>query len=294
MIKIGMIGISEGNGHPYSFSAIFNGYDKEEMKKSGWVNILSYLEKEPENHFGIQGAQISHVWCQDPTESQKIAQASKIPNVCSTYQEMIDSVDAVIIARDDWESHYEIAKPFLLKGKFVLIDKPLSLDVEECNFFKKFIEEGLLVSFSSLGFSPELDELKNKLSTFGEIKLIRGITPKNWEKYGIHLLDGIAGTIDFTPTYITSTPCAHESIHIQTQEGFIIQLDCLGALQYPMLQLEFFSQQNYYQANCLNAFASFKRLLTYFVDTIKGNTNITQNLHTLKQMEILREGKKKL
>jgi len=26
MIKIGMIGLSEGNGHPYSFSAIINGY----------------------------------------------------------------------------------------------------------------------------------------------------------------------------------------------------------------------------------------------------------------------------
>jgi len=28
-IKLAMIGTVEGNGHPYSWSAIFNGYDKK-------------------------------------------------------------------------------------------------------------------------------------------------------------------------------------------------------------------------------------------------------------------------
>ena len=31
MIKIGIIGYSEGNGHPYSYSSIFNGFDKISM-----------------------------------------------------------------------------------------------------------------------------------------------------------------------------------------------------------------------------------------------------------------------
>ena len=26
-VRVGMIGLSEGNGHPFSFSAILNGYD---------------------------------------------------------------------------------------------------------------------------------------------------------------------------------------------------------------------------------------------------------------------------
>ena len=29
MIKLGIIGFSKNNGHPYSFSAIINGYDRE-------------------------------------------------------------------------------------------------------------------------------------------------------------------------------------------------------------------------------------------------------------------------
>lgn len=43
-IKIGIIGFNEGNGHPYSFSAIINGYKKIYFKKIGYKNILKYLE----------------------------------------------------------------------------------------------------------------------------------------------------------------------------------------------------------------------------------------------------------
>jgi len=32
VIKLGIIGTSQGNGHPYSYSAIFNGYNKNEVK----------------------------------------------------------------------------------------------------------------------------------------------------------------------------------------------------------------------------------------------------------------------
>ena len=32
-IRLGIIGMTEGNGHPYSWSAIFNGYNPEEAAK---------------------------------------------------------------------------------------------------------------------------------------------------------------------------------------------------------------------------------------------------------------------
>ena len=51
---------------------------------------------------------------------------------------MIDKIDALIIARDDM--HYEISKPFLKKEKFLFfIDKPLSINEKELNFFLKNI-----------------------------------------------------------------------------------------------------------------------------------------------------------
>ena len=33
-LRIGILGMTEGNGHPYSWSAVFNGYNKEEMQKA--------------------------------------------------------------------------------------------------------------------------------------------------------------------------------------------------------------------------------------------------------------------
>ena len=38
-LKIGIIGSSDGNGHPYSWSAIFNGYNKKLWKI---VNFLQF------------------------------------------------------------------------------------------------------------------------------------------------------------------------------------------------------------------------------------------------------------
>ena len=41
-LNIGMIGISDGNGHPYSWSAIFNGYDYRIMKDCKYPSIVNY------------------------------------------------------------------------------------------------------------------------------------------------------------------------------------------------------------------------------------------------------------
>ena len=51
MIKIGIIGFSKNNGHPYSFSAIINGYSKHHFKKIGYKFILEYLNKQPKRNF---------------------------------------------------------------------------------------------------------------------------------------------------------------------------------------------------------------------------------------------------
>ena len=58
------IGISNGNGHPYSWSAIFNGYDKTKMEKCGFASIPRYLEKHDMKK-QIKGARISHIWTQE-------------------------------------------------------------------------------------------------------------------------------------------------------------------------------------------------------------------------------------
>ena len=45
-----MIGYNEGNGHPYSYSAIFNGYNRKELlKKCPYPIIKKYLINDHKN-----------------------------------------------------------------------------------------------------------------------------------------------------------------------------------------------------------------------------------------------------
>lgn len=288
MIKIGIIGLSEGNGHPYSFSSIINGYDDEYMSQSGWDNIYMYLKERDISDFGIQDSKITHVWTQNLEESRKIAKASKIDNVVEKYEEMINEIDAVIIARDDYQSHKIIAKPFLDGGKYVFIDKPLSLDIDDLIYFKPFINSGQLMSCSGIKYAPELDKIKRDLKDFGKIKLIRGTTVKSWEKYAIHMLDGIFSVVPFNVKSVQYNNSNHESFTLFNFDGSIIQIDALGSCEL-MLRIEFFSDTKYYKADTLNSFDAFRRTLWNFIDTIK-NKETTNSLLTLDLMKVLIAG----
>ena len=55
MIKLGIIGTSQGNGHPYSYSAIFNGYNKNELENNcPYELIREYLPKHHKNKNSIK------------------------------------------------------------------------------------------------------------------------------------------------------------------------------------------------------------------------------------------------
>ena len=114
MIKIGLIGYNEGNGHPYSFSAIINGYDREFMSQCPYRVIYKYLSSRPSDELGLEEMQVTHIWCPDIQVAKDIARCSKIDHVVENYEDMLGVVDAVIIARDDVGSHYEIARFFLV------------------------------------------------------------------------------------------------------------------------------------------------------------------------------------
>jgi len=246
------------------------------------------LKERPISDFGIQDSKITHVWTQNIEESKKIAQASKIEHVVEKYDDMIEHVDAVIIARDDYESHKIIAKPFLEAGKHVFIDKPLSLDIDDLIYFKPFIKSGQLMSCSGIKYAPELDKIKRDLKDFGKIKLIRGTTVKSWEKYAIHMLDGIFSVVPFHVKSVQYNSSNHESFTLFNFDGSIIQIDALGSSELT-LRIEFFSDIKYYKADTLNAFDAFRRTLWNFIDTIK-NKEKTNSLLTLDLMKVLIAG----
>jgi hypothetical protein len=80
--------------------AIFNGYDPGEMAKCPFAGIRAYLNKEPKETLQIQGARVTHIWTDDPSDAVKVARASLIPHVVQRPEDVIGQVDAVIVATD--------------------------------------------------------------------------------------------------------------------------------------------------------------------------------------------------
>lgn len=192
-LKIGILGYTEGNGHPYSWSAMFNGYQKEYMDLCPFPAIPAYLYKQPPETIGIPGAHITHICCTgyaERDEAEKVAKASNIPNVVDDPLEMLGQVDAVICATDDGNEHVDRCRPFLEAGIPMFIDKPLVNTEEDLATFIKWRKEGKhFISSSSMRYSKELEPFYKNHYELGDIMYICQPMAKKYEHYGIHALE---------------------------------------------------------------------------------------------------------
>lgn len=189
-IRLGVIGLSEGNGHPYSWSAIFNGYDPVAMETCGFPVIPRYLAKQQFPEDAIPCASVTHVWTQDQDVARHVAKACRIGTVVTHFSEMIDQVDAILLARDDAQRHFEFAAPFLKAGIPVFVDKPLALSVVDA---KRLLElqqyAGQLFSCSALRYAKELQLTSADRTRIGRLLHIHATAPKDWDRYAVHVIE---------------------------------------------------------------------------------------------------------
>src|SRR5438105_270597 len=125
-LRIAMLGMIPGNGHPYSWSAIVNGFDETAMSNCPYPGIRDYMGAQPPGSVGIPEAKVTHVWTDDPREASSVAIAAQIQHVIKRPEDAIGQVDAVMIATDDGADHVRRARPFVEAGLPVFIDKPLA------------------------------------------------------------------------------------------------------------------------------------------------------------------------
>ena len=188
-----MLGMVDGNGHPYSWSAIINGkYDAKVMEECGYPVIPQYLGAQPPGALGIDGAEVTHVWCDDPAEARRVSRAALIPNVVERPEDVIGQVDAVIIPTDRGGEHVDRARPFIDADLPMFIDKPLTDREDHLQQFVKWQSGGKrILSTSCMRYAREFRECRSRLEEVGELRLITITTAKSWERYGIHALEGV-------------------------------------------------------------------------------------------------------
>ncbi|UWQ95894.1 Gfo/Idh/MocA family oxidoreductase [Rhodobacteraceae bacterium M385] len=189
-VRLGIIGMSPGNGHPYSWSAICNGYDPDAMADCGFPAIPEYLARQTWPDDQLPGARVTHVWTQDEATSRKIAQATRIDTVAARPEDMIGQIDALLLARDDAQNHSRFAEPFLAAGVPVYIDKPIALSEATFDALHAMQQRpGQIFSCSALRFAPELKLDADTITRIGNIRLVQAMTPKFWNTYAVHLID---------------------------------------------------------------------------------------------------------
>ncbi len=223
-LRIGILGMTEGNGHPYSWSAMFNGYDPAEMETCGFPVIPRYLEKQPPETFGIPGAKITCICCTgyaDRSEAEHMARAAHIPTVYDDPTEMIGNVDAVIVATDDGNEHVDRCRPFVEAGIPLFIDKPLVNTEEDLRQFVKWRKEGAkFISSSSLRYMKGYEPYYKNHHEFGKLFHIVSNMAKKWETYGIHALEAMYPLLGqgFISARNTGT-YEHAVVHIKHKSG---------------------------------------------------------------------------
>ena len=286
----GIIGWSEGNGHPFSYGSIVNGYSPEGLAASGWPGIYEYVRRRHASEFGLEDWTLTHAWTQDPEVTQRLCAACRIPHAARDYRDFLGSVDAVIVARDDFENHWAMARPFLEAGLPVFVDKPLCLDVDELRQFKPYLEKGLLMSCSGMRYACELDEPRSNLAGFGQLKLIRGAIVLSWEKYGVHLLEAVLGV---TPARIVSVrmlPARHTSAAICLDDGTLLQIDALEDCPRTF-RVEFFGSQRTFSCEIADNFSMFRRMLWHFAESIRTGRPAIAPQRTIEIMQALLAGR---
>lgn len=270
-LKLGVIGLSSGNGHPYSWSAIFNGYDHAEMGKCGFPAIPHYLEDQKFPRDSILGASVAYVWAQDKRIANHIAKASKIEHVVDEFTDMIGRVDGILLARDDAKNHYQFAMPFLDAGIPIYIDKPLALSVFEANrllCLQRY--PGQLFSCSALRYAKEFQLSSFDNEKIGRLKHIHAVVPKDWDKYAVHVIEPLLmlakdrGEILRSQVYSSSDST---SLHITYEEGLQVHISAMGSSCAP-LTLRIMGDKGWKDLHFQDTFFAFKAALFDFVQGI--------------------------
>lgn len=293
-VRLGLIGISPGNGHPYSWGAIFNGYDSVRMEECGFPVIPRYLEEQSYPDAAIRDANVTHVWAPERGVADHISKSVYIPNVVDEFTAMIGHIDGLLLARDDAEAHLHFAAPFLDAGIPVYIDKPLALSVDEA---QQMIDRqrfpGQLFSCSALKYAKELTLSQEDLARLGRIRYVAATVPKDWDKYAIHAIDPILKLVGDRGELVGARASKDgdiSSLCATYRDDFLLHITALGKVPSP-ISITVFGELNWKELVFRDSFHAFKFALEDFVDGIRNHDVRTSTESMLNAIRLVEAGR---
>lgn len=271
-IKLAILGKTDGNDHPYSWSAIFNGYNREKFESCPNPGIREYISKQPLNTFGIPGAKITHVWT-DNDEAKQVAEFAQIPNIVQNAEDVIGDVDAVIIATDVGHEHVERCRPFVEANLPIFVDKPLTDNLKDLKEFSKWIleEKRPILSSSCMHYCKEFHPYRESTANLGELRYLNITMPKTWEQYGIHALEGIYPILG--PGFDSVQHCGdaqHNLMQLHHNSGVYVTIANILDMYGAFAKLQICGTKDSDHLEFLDTYYAFKRQLVAFIEYLRS------------------------
>ena len=231
---------------------------------------------------------VTHIWTQNKNISISVSEFANIKNIVDEPEEMIGKVDAVLLARDDAENHYAIAKVFIENEVPIFIDKPLAFGVEEAKKIYSLNESSLIFTCSSLRYAKEF----SKKILNPEPHYVTANIMKSWEKYGIHIVEPVVSMFPYRGKLINVSK-------IDTNLGVKVR-----TVDWENLSATFTTTHTFNSQVCINimkyessksllfedVFYAFRESLIEFIDAIKSKELKIPKKETLEIIEIIEKG----
>lgn len=291
-IRLAMLGMIEGNGHPYSWSAIINGYDPVEMAKCPYAAIPAYLGRQPLDSVRIPGARVTHLWTDNAAEAGPVAKASLIEHIVAKPEDVIGRVDAVIISTDDGDNHVTRARPFVEAGLPVFVDKPMATNLPDLQQFVRWHQEGRgILSTSGMRYAPEMRQAEAMLPELGELRWITSFTCKTWERYGIHALEAIYPLLgEGFVSVRTLHQAGSDVVHLTHASGAQVTLGAMHDAYGSFGAVHLYGTKGQLALRLTDTYPAFRGQLVAFIEMLRTGTRPVPFEQTVELMTILIAG----
>lgn len=272
MLKCGVLGFSEGNGHPISFSSIINGFNENPLRQLGFDAITEYLTAADENLVGIEDLEVSHIWCDDPSVAASIADAANIRNVAQDISCLSSSeLDLLFFLFDESDHRLRILETCVNATRAkIYVDKPLYSDAKQRDIVLPLLFERRLISCSFLRFDPGVLEAAHIVSKRGPPEFARAIITGDPRKYLTHAIEpmvaacGITRVQEISCTKTTQGEC----ISMSTPAGHL-EVQCIRSA-IPMFKYDFFWGQDLHSVQVANNLMAFRNGLLSVKQFLEG------------------------
>jgi predicted dehydrogenase len=293
-LRLAMLGMIEGNGHPYSWSAIVNGFNPAAMAVCPYPAILDYLGKQRLEDVSVPGASVTHLWTDDPADAPKVAAASLIPHIVSKPEDVIGHVDAAIIATDDGDDHIRRVKPFIEAGLPVFVDKPMATNVADLRQFIRWHEAGAtILSTSGMRYSPQFQLNDEQRETVGDLRWITSFTCKTWERYGIHALEGVEPLIG--PGFLTvqaHSDAGGDVMHLTHRSGVRMTIGAIHDAYGSFGAAHLYGTKGQLPLRSTDTYNAFRSQLVAFIEMLRTGKRPLPFDETVELMAVIIAGRR--